>query len=83
MYPLPEIYTSYATQSWVTVRQQYPMWFIGVMTECKQGDPLPYYYCTTPAGQYAPSGAWWALWTSLNNVALGQSSLDYATNIGN
>jgi hypothetical protein len=85
VYPLPEIYTHPATQSWIAVRQQGPIWFIGVMTECKQADPLPYYSCTTgpTAGENAPSGAWWSLWIGMNNDPPGQNSLDYATNIGN
>ncbi len=80
-FPLPEIYVPGATGSWVDVRSQYYMFFLGVMTTCNQGDPLPYYYCTTPPGWFAPSGAWWHLWTSLNNAGYGQGTLDYATNI--
>ena len=80
-FPLPEIYTGYATDSWVSVRTSYYMFFRGVMTECQQGDPLPFDYCTSPSDQFAPQKAWLDLWTELNANGVGQSSLQYSTNI--
>ncbi|MDE3088787.1 MAG: hypothetical protein KGJ80_05325 [Chloroflexota bacterium] len=80
-WPLPEIYFGQATDSWVNVRRQYLMWFLGVMTTCNQDDPITGNTCTFPSGWFTPTSAWWDLWNKLNQYQVGQSSLNYATNI--
>lgn len=80
-YPLPEIYTTSALNSWISVRQSYDMYFKGVLTECQDADPLPSSYCANPSGQFAPTHAWQAFWYNLALYGLQQSSLDFATNI--
>ncbi len=80
-WPLPEIYTGPATDSWVSIRQSYFMVFKGVMTTCQQGDPLPAIYCTDPSGWFAPSGAQWDLYKKLDANGVGQDNFGYSTNI--
>jgi Ricin-type beta-trefoil lectin domain-like len=80
-YPLPEIYSSYAADSWVALRGAHYMSFKGAMTECQQGDPLPNDYCSTPSGDFAPRAGWRYFWSHLNWNGSGQSQLQYTTNI--
>lgn len=84
-YPLPEIYTAAARDSWVSVRVQGYMDFVGVMTECTGGDPLPTGDCWVGGNinewQYSPTKAWNEFWNALINNGVGEQSLDYATNI--
>ncbi len=80
-WPLPETYFAAATDSWITVRRQYYMIFMGVMTTCRQADPITGNTCTTPAGWFTPYAGWNDLWNKLIANQVGQSSLDYATNI--
>ncbi len=80
-YPLPEIYFASALNSWISVRKSYYMYFKGVLTTCKDGDPLPSDYCSNPSGWYAPTLAWNAFWYNLALNGVSQSSLDYAPNI--
>ncbi|MDO8615627.1 MAG: hypothetical protein Q7T33_07810 [Dehalococcoidia bacterium] len=84
-YPLPEVYTQFATDSWVSVRQQGYMSFKGVMTECSGADALPMGSCWVGGDineyQFSPTQAWNSLWNTLNSNGFGLSSLEYATNI--
>ncbi len=84
--PLPEIYDTggAATNRWTQVRVEYYMFFYGVMTECSGSDPLPTGSCWVSLnGDYenAPNQAWWQLWNTLNANGVGQSTLNYSTNV--
>ncbi len=82
-WPVPEIYTQAALDSWMTIRSGQNMTFLGELTECSGGDVLPSSNCMTKYGstQWAPIQAWTNLWNTLNNRGFGQASLDYSTNI--
>jgi hypothetical protein len=82
-WPLPEIYSQAATNRWAAVYNQHTsMTFLGPMTECTGGDPLPTQNCQVvdPQGtriENAPAQAWSQL-----SSAVGQSStMPYGTNI--
>jgi hypothetical protein len=81
-WPVPEIYFQSALDSWMTVRNGYQMTFLGELTECSGGDPLPSSNCQA-GGQteWAPTQAWNNLWNTLNTLGFGQVSLDFSTNI--
>jgi hypothetical protein len=84
--PLPEIYTQQASDRWVNVRLTHFMQFQGTMSEC-QTDPgtgdiaCLVNYGTYSQNEYAPNGAWLTLWNELNANGVGQSTMDFATNI--
>lgn len=81
-WPLPEIYTQYARDSWVEVRRYAYLDFLGVMAECDGADPLPSGDCLAGGSyQYSPTKAWNELWNALANAGFPETSLDYATNI--
>lgn len=81
-WPLPEIYHGIAADSWVNIRKQYYMNFMGVMTECKQDDTIGGDFCAPPKqAEYTPNRALFEFMNRLNNNGVGQSTLDYATNI--
>jgi hypothetical protein len=84
-YPLPELYTENAKNTWIGLKGSYTgIYYVGGMTECQNGDPLSadvLATCTTPSGQYVPRAAWYYFWYGLNAFGLGQTSLTYSTNI--
>jgi hypothetical protein len=72
-YPMPEIYTQPALNSWTGLG--YSMYYYGELTECNQNDTIGA-ICTLPSGQWGPSTAW----PNLKN-ALSQTDLAYSSNI--
>lgn len=80
-WPVPETYTSGATDSWINLRSSYYTQFLGTLSQCRQGDPITGNSCTYPVGLFSPSAGWLDLWNKLNSHSLGQMSLDYLTNM--
>jgi hypothetical protein len=80
-WPLPEIYIQAGADRWTSIRVTQGIFsYMGVMVTCRDAYPLGT-SCSNPAGWFTPSQGWNALWNDLINNGVGQSSLDYATNI--
>jgi hypothetical protein len=80
-WPLPEIYFPSATDSWINIRMQYYMQFLGVLATCTQPDLITGDSCSNPSGWFTPDGGWKDLWNKLIANQVSQESLDYSTNI--
>jgi hypothetical protein len=86
---LPEIYVHSAADRWTAVKKEYlngnagALIFSGVLSECHNTYPLPQTNttCSNPSGEYVPYSAWRALWSDLQANGVGQTSLNYASNI--
>lgn len=88
-YPLPEIYNSNFACHWTdgncrgygVERSVGPVLFRGEMTECQNGDPIPYGPCTVAGrSEYGPGQAWDQLYQRGQTYG-GQPSMWYSTNI--
>jgi hypothetical protein len=65
----------------IAIRRSYYMRFEGVMSTCKEGDPISGQFCQNPQGWYTPWKGWRDLWEKLNANGVGQSRITFATNI--